>query len=73
MDCAESMRKILEYFEMIGGICAFCKNVERVTTSREVYCKVYGRTRPAITCRSFEQEVEQELKPEIGERRYVQG
>jgi hypothetical protein len=65
MDYLELARKALEYFELIGGLCAFCKNSERVTTNGEVHCKVYGRTHPVVKCKSFEAEARLELKPEV--------
>ena len=65
----EMIRKALEYFELIGGLCAFCKNCERVLTSGEVYCKLHGRTYPAIICRSYEPEARLTTGPLQGEKR----
>jgi len=54
VDYFELVRKALEYLEMIGGICAFCKHVERVEAGGVVYCNVYGRVGAVIKCKNYE-------------------
>jgi hypothetical protein len=67
VDYLDVARKALEYFGLIGGMCVFCKNCERVATSGEVYCKLHGRTHPVIKCKSFEPEAKLSISPVQGE------
>jgi len=66
-DYFEVVRKALEYLDLVGGICMFCKNCERVLTNGEVYCKLHGRTHPAIKCKGYEPEVKLSISAVQGE------
>jgi len=54
LDYFEIVRKALEYLEVIGGICAFCENVEIVYINGSVKCKIFGDlTKPALKCINY--------------------
>jgi hypothetical protein len=51
------LRVAYEYFQMIGGLCAFCKYCRRVLTDGSVDCEKYQLTRGALRCKDYEPEL----------------
>lgn len=48
------LRVTYEYFQMIGGLCAFCKYARRILTDGSVDCEKYQLTKGVLRCRDYE-------------------